>query len=136
MIGRDDIASAREELVARREALMARADEIREQFADSMDADAITMAAGLTLFSAGISWALTLGVRKRRGVLAYLLPVGLIAAGAVVAAKGAAGRRSAHILEAEGRVRDELAELDPLARVRILRDMAGEQLPFVRHARN
>ncbi len=136
MVTREDFMSAREELLAKREALMARANEIREEFGEHVDGDAVAMAAGLSLLSGGIAWGLTQVLRGRRGILPLLMPFALIAMGLIIASRGAMSRRSAHILAAEERVRGELAGLDPLARVRVLRDMASEQLPFVRHAEN
>lgn len=136
MVTREDFESAREDLLARREALMHRADELREQFTESVDSDAVTMATGLALFSGGVAWALTAGLRGRRGMGSFAMPALLILVGSVLAGRGAASRRGVHIVETEQRVRDELAGLDPLARMRVLRDMAGEQLAFVRHASN
>lgn len=136
MVTRDDFESAREELLARREALMHRAEELREQFTESVDSDAVTMATGLALFSGGVAWAVTAGVRGRRRAGSFVFPVLLIIAGSVLAGRGASNRRGTHIAETEQRVRDELSGLDPLARIRVLRDMAGEQLAFLRHATN
>lgn len=136
MVTREDIGAMREDLLVRREQLAQRADELREQFVEYVDADAVAMASGLALFSGGVAWALTIGIRGKRGVAAFLPPVALIVVGAVLAGRGASQRRGAHIMEAEERVRGELAALDPFARVRVLRDMAGEQLAFLRHASN
>lgn len=136
MVTREEFESAREDLLARREALIHRAEELREQFTESVDSDAVTMATGLALFSGGVAWALTAGVRGRRRVGSFVLPALLIVVGAVLAGRGASNRRGAHIVQTEQRVRDELAGLDPLARIRVLRDMAGEQLAFLRHTAN
>lgn len=136
MVTREDIITAREDLLAKREALMARANEIREEFGEHVDGDTVAMAAGLSLLSGGVAWGLTQILRGRRGFMALLAPLALIAMGLVIASRGAMSRRGAHILATEDRVRDELAGLDPLARVRVLRDMASEQLAFVRHAEN
>ncbi len=136
MVTREEFESAREDLLARREALMHRAEELREQFADSVDSDAVTMATGLALFSGGVAWAVTARARGGRRLGAFVLPTLLILVGAVLAGRGASSRRGTHIAETEQRVRDELSGLDPLARIRVLRDMAGEQLAFLRHTAN
>lgn len=136
MMHREDFAARRDEMLERKDALMARADEIRERFAENADRDAVTMTVGLTLLSAGVAWGVTQWLRGRRGILMWVLPVGLVMTGSALSANGAWHRRGSHIDEAEERVRAELATLDPLARVRVMRDMAGESLPFVHHARN
>lgn len=136
MISREEILEKRDELMARREALMERADHIREEFMDNVDADAVTMAVGLSLVSGGVAWGITQALRGRRGLLSALPPMGLIAAGLVIAGRGALGRRAVRIDVAEERVRGELSGLDPFARARILRDMASEQLPFIHHSEN
>ncbi len=136
MVTREDFMNAREGLLAKREALMARASEIRDEFSEHVDGDVVAMAAGLSLLSGGIAWGLTQVLRGRRGVMPLLAPIGLVAMGLVIASRGAMSRRGAHILAAEDRVRSELAGLDPLARVQVLKDMASEQLSFVRHAEN
>lgn len=132
MVTREDFESAREDLIARREALMARAEELREQFGENVDADMITMTAGLALFSGGIAWAVTMGMRGKRGLRAFVAPAALILAGVVIAGRGGAHKRDAHIFETEARVREELSGLDPFARVRVLKDLATEQLSFLR----
>lgn len=136
MISREQILEGRDALMARREALMDRADEIRGQFMENVDGDAVEMAVGLSLVSGGVAWGLTRMLRGRRGMLSTVLPLALVGLGLVIAGRGAMGRRAVRISEAEVRVRDELSGLDPLARARVLRDMASEQLPFVHHSQN
>lgn len=136
MITREDILERRDELLARRAELMDRADRIREEFMDSVDSDAVTMAAGLSLVSGGLAWGITQVIRRHRSVLSLLPPIGLVALGLVVAGRGAMNRRGMLIDAAEERVRGELSSLDPLARARVLRDMAGDALPFVHHSQN
>lgn len=136
MVTREELFERRDEMLARRDALMERAEEIREQFRDSVDADAVTAAAGLSLVSGGVAWALTSALRGRRGLLSLLVPACLIFAGVVVAGRGAVGHRSKRISTVEDLVRDEMSGLDPLAKARVLRDMTSEQLSFVRHSHN
>lgn len=131
MYSRDELA---DELAIRREQLMQRAEELREEWADRVDEDTITNFAGWTLISTGLAWGVTKWTRGARGMSALLLPIGLIAAGAAVLSGSAAWqRRAVHIGEAELRVREELAALDPFARVRVLRDAASDAVPFIRH---
>jgi len=128
----------REELMQaaaeRREMLARRADEIREQFAENVNQEAITGFAGWTLISTGVAWGVTDWMRGRRGVRSLLLPIGLIVLGTAVLGGGTMWhRRSIHIDEAEMRVREELEALDPFARFRILRDVASDTVPLVKH---
>jgi hypothetical protein len=68
---------------------------------------------------------------------ALALPVLLLIGGSALAGRGAAHRRDLGIDEAEVRVREELASLDPFARARVLKDMASEQLrPLIHHSHN
>ncbi|MDZ4168764.1 MAG: hypothetical protein U1E26_03800 [Coriobacteriia bacterium] len=136
MVSREDIMTARDDLFARREALLARANEIREEFGDRVDGDAVTMAAGLTLVSGGVAWGMTQVIRGHKGLTSLLAPLALVALGLVIVSRSAVHQRGSRILAAEGRMRDELAALDPLARIQVLKDMAGEQMTFVRHAQN
>lgn len=136
MISREDILERRDELMARREALMERADHIRDEFMDNVDGDSVTMAVGFSLVSGGVAWGLTQVLRGRRGFLAVLAPLGFIALGLAIAGRGAMGRRGIRIDAAEELVRGQLSSLDPFARARVLRDMATEQFPFVRHSEN
>lgn len=134
MVTREDLELTRDELLARKEALLERAQEIREQFRDNVDTDTVAMVAGLSLMSGGLAWGLTLVTRGRRGVFALLPSVALFVAGLYLAGRGAMSRRGMHIMAAEAEVRQQLAGLDPLARVRVLKDMASEQVAFVRRA--
>lgn len=139
MISRDDLMNKRDMLMAKREAMMARRDElmeraerIREDFMDNVDSDTVTMAVGLSLVSGGVAWGVTQVLRGRRGALMIFAPVGLVAAGLVIAGRGAMHRRSAHIEQ----VRAELLGLGPFARKRVLKDVVVEEHPFVRHSEN
>ncbi len=136
MISREELLERRADLVARSEALRERAQQLREEFAENVDGDAVTMAIGLSFVSGGVALGLTQILRGRRGLWHVLVPMALIGAGLVVAGRGAMGRRAVRIGEVEERVRGELRGLDPFARVRVLRDVASEQLPFVRHSEN
>lgn len=134
MITREQFDEKRDELMAQRDELVARAAHIREQFVDGIDDEAVTMTVGLTLISGGVAWGLTQAIRGRRNRLALLLPAGLVLGGLVMLSRSALDRRSAHIVSAEEHVREGLAGLDPLAKARVLRDIAGEQLAFVRRS--
>lgn len=131
MYTRDDLA---EELSVRREELKRRAEDLREQFAEHVDEDAIAGFTAWTLISTGLAWGITRWARGGRRMMDLLLPIGLIAGGfAMLGGNSMWQRRTAHIGEAEARVRDELASLDPFARTRVLRDAARETVPLIRH---
>lgn len=131
------IAEQRADLMDRaemsREELARRAEAIRESFAENVHADAVVNFAGWTLISAGIAWGVTDWMRGRRTFGALFLPITMLVLGTTVLGGGSMWqRRSEHITEAELRVRAELEQLDPFARFRILRDVAGETVPLVR----
>ena len=116
-----------------REELSRRAAEIRAQFAEHVDREAVTTFTGWTLVSTGVAWGVTEWVRGRRRFRNMVLPIGLLAIGAVVLGSSTyLERRAIHIDEAEMRVREELNGLDPFARFRVLRDMTEETVPLVR----
>ena len=136
MLTREDIMARREDILARREELMERAQEIRERFQESIDRDVVTSAAGWTLVSGGVAFGVTQFVRGRRGLWALLLPIALIVGGAALLGTGFAHRRGVRIGDVEAEIRAQLAELDPVARMQVLRDVRGDFVPFVRHSHN
>ena len=136
MITREEMMTRRDDIMARREELMERAAELRERFQENVDRDMVTSAAGWTLVSGGIAFGVTQFVRGRRSILALLLPITLIAGGAALLTTGFTHRRGMRISEAEATIRAQLGELDPVARVQVLRDMRGDFVPFARHAHN
>ena len=87
------------------------------------------IAAGLSLVGTGVAMGVVMAVKRRGGVLSWLIPTVLVALGLALAGTGAATRYGAHVDEAEQRVRDELGQLDPFARVKVLKDLAQEQIP-------
>jgi hypothetical protein len=116
-----------------REELAERAALLREQFAQHVTADAVTTFSGWTLVSTGLAWGVTDFMRGRRGVRSLVLPMSLIAMGAAVLGGGTLlHRRATQIGEAEVRVREELAELGPFARARVLRDVTDDTPTLVR----
>lgn len=125
-----------DDMMVRRDELMERAQELRERFADNVTQETVTEFAGLTLMSTGVAWALTNLVRGRRSVLPFVLPGVMFVAGLALLGNGALRVRGHRILEAEDRVRAELAALDPIARVQVMRGVAPNAVPFVRHAHN
>jgi len=136
MVNREDLMARRDDIMARREELMERAAELRERFQENMTADVITTAAGWSLVSTGIAMGVTFWVRGRRSFLALVIPVGLLAGGAALLGNGFLHRRGMRIEDAEMQVREQLAALDPVGRMQVLRDVGRESMPFVRHAHN
>jgi hypothetical protein len=117
-----------------REELAQRAAQIREQFAENVTQEAVTTFAGWTLVSTGVAWGVTDFMRDRRRLRNLLFPIALIVLGvAVLGGSTLWQRRAEQIGEAELRVREEIDALDPFARARVLRDVAGESLPLIRH---
>ena len=136
MITREDMIARREEMLARRDELMERAAEIRERFQENVDRDTVATAAGWTLVSGGIAFGVTQYLRGRRGILALLLPIAFIAGGAALLVTGFAHRRGVRIEDVEAEIRGQLSDLDPIARMQVLRDVRGDFMPFVRHSHN
>lgn len=116
-----------------REKLARRAEELRAQFAENVTQQTLTSFAGWTLVSTGIAWGVTGAMRGKLSGRSMIAPVALLTLGMAVLSGGSLWhRRSAHIGEAEARVREEMYALDPFARFTVLRDVAGETVPFVR----
>jgi hypothetical protein len=136
MITREEMMARRDDMMARREELMERAAELRERFQENVDRDFVTSAAGWTLVSGGIAFGVTQLVRGRRTLLTLLFPIALIAGGAALLGTGAVHRRGVRISDAEESIRLQLAELDPVARMQVFKDMRGDFVPFVRHSHN
>ncbi len=135
----DEIDARREELMEwsedAKEDLARRAAEIREQFAENVTKETMVAVSGWTMLGAGVVWGVLGFTRSRRRFGDLIGPIGLIAMGAAVLGGSTIWqRRAAHISEAEMRVREEMASLDPIARVRILKDLAGETVPWLRRS--
>lgn len=130
MFRRDKLAERRDELMERRDELMERAAEIKERFAEDVDTDAVTAFVGWTFVSTGIAFGVTQWMRGRRSALSLIAPIALLAVGFAALGGGMWHRRGAHIGEVEERINAELAALGPIARMRVIRDMAGASLPF------
>lgn len=137
MITREDIIGRKDELLTRKDELLARKDELRSRFVEKADDPVVDGAIAMSLVGAGVGTIIANIVRGKRSVWSYLLPVAFVLGGIAVLGGGAVSRRSTRIGAAEETVRAELSRLDPLARARILKDMAGEALsPFNRHVHN
>lgn len=118
---------------AGREELGRRAAEIQERFSEAVDADVVTNFAGWTIVSAGVAWGVTDWMRGRRMLRNLIGPIALLVLGTTLLSGGRMWQmRAARIGETEARVREEMRDLDPLARLRVLRDVAEESVPFVR----
>jgi len=136
MVNKEEIMARRDELMERRDEMMKRAEEIRARFQEGLDRDTVQSAAGWTLVSTGIAFGVTQFTKGRRGVGALLLPLALIVGGAAVLGSAVARRRGIHISDVEATFREQLSELDPIARMQVLRDMRSDFVPFVKHSHN
>ena len=135
MINRDDIMERKDEFLARKDELLARKDELRLRFVEKVDDPIVDGAIAMSLVGAGVGTIIANLLRGKRSVWSYLLPAAFVLGGVAVLGGGAFSRRSTRIGVAEETVRAELSRLDPLARARILKDMASEaMMPFMRHA--
>lgn len=74
--------------------------------------------------------ALTL-TRGRRGFFAWAIPSAILGLGVVLLADVLLDRRGERIEEAEERIAEELASLDPIARAQVLRSVGEQQLGAV-----
>jgi|GEM_PF-6992083 len=118
-----------------REELQRRAAEIRSQFVESVDAEAAASATGWALVGTGVALGLVrafFSAGSRRRTRDVVFPLVFIALGGAMLAGAALWRhRAMHISEAEMRVREEMTALDPVARIRILKDLASETVGAV-----
>lgn len=122
----------RDQMRARSEALRARKDELQSRFVEYADDPTVDNALGLSLVGAGAGTIIFSLLKGKRGVWTYVIAGLFVALGLSVMGGGAISRRSGHITEVETSVRDQLSQLDPLARAQIVRDMAADQMaPFI-----
>jgi hypothetical protein len=127
----------REEMEARKDEWLARKDELKGRFVESVDDPTVDAAIGLSLVGAGLGTIIVNLVRGRRNAWAYLLPAVFILGGIAVISGGAVSRRSDRIASAEEIVREQLANLDPIARAQVLRGAASESFaPLIHHSTN
>jgi hypothetical protein len=127
----------REDLTTQIDGWLARRNEIQEMFVDQMDDPRVDAALGLSLIGAGVGTVVANIIRGKRSAWAYLIPAVLILGGLAVMSGGAVSRRSERILVAEQGVREQLADLDPIARAQVLRSAASETLaPFIHRSPN
>lgn len=121
----------REEMLAKKDEWLARKDEIQSRFIERVDDPVLDGAIGLSLVGAGAATIIVNLVQRKRGIFGYLIGVAFVLAG--VAVLGGTYRvRSERISDTEERVREQLAELDPIARAQVLKSMASEAMaPFM-----
>ena len=109
-----------------------RKEALKARFADVSGKDAALDALGVSLIGGGIAVIVVDFVRGHRRPGGYLIGAILGLAGAVLLVMGPMARRNAHISEAEQVVRDQLASLDPVARAKVMKEMAEEQVASVK----
>ncbi|MBE0416854.1 MAG: hypothetical protein IBX63_03730 [Coriobacteriia bacterium] len=85
-------------------------------------------AAGAVLIGSGIVAAIINLLGGKRDVWAWFLPAILLTGGAALLIAGALERREGRIDAAEAAVRAELDSLDPIARAKVLKEVAEQQL--------
>lgn len=108
---------------------LARKEAIVSRFQASTTTPIVDRALGVSLIASGVATIiahLLWGEPRARRLWAPLLGGLLVFGGFTVLGGGAYGRRSERISVAEQEIHERLAELDPLARAQILKDMAGE----------
>ena len=126
----------REEMRVRSEAIRARKDELQSRFVEYADDPTFDNALGLSLVGAGAGTIIFSLLRGKRSIWTYVFGGLFVVFGLSVMGGGAVSRRSDRIVEVEGAVREQLSQLDPIARAQIVRDMAADQMaPFMRHGR-
>lgn len=136
MFYREKLAEVQDDLMERRAELMERAADIRERFAEDVDNDTMTAFVGWTLVSTGIAYGVTQWMRGRRGGMSLIAPIALLVAGVVALGGGLWRRRGMHIGEVEERIQAELSALGPIARMQVMRDVAGTGFPVGRGSHN
>ncbi len=85
-------------------------------------------AAGAVLIGSGIVATIVNLLGGKRDAWAWILPAILLTSGAAMLVAAALERREGRIDAAEAAVRAELDGLDPIARAKVLKEVAEEQL--------
>jgi len=126
----------REEMRVRTEAIRARKDELQARFGEYADDPMVDNALGLSLVGAGAGTIVFSLIKGKRGIWTYVIGGAFVLLGLFVMGGGAMSRRSGRIVEVESAVREQLGQLDPIARAQIVRDMAADTVaPFMRLGR-
>lgn len=109
-----------------------RVPEVRERIAEWRtelpEAEEMETIAGAALFGTGLLAVAGMLLANRRGRWAWVLPAIFLTAGAALLTAGALQRREERIDMAEYAVRSELDRLDPIARAKVMKGIAEEQL--------
>lgn len=86
---------------------------------------------GAALVGAGVVATVAALGRERRGVLSWLVPGALLAAGIVLLADALLDVRSDRIADTQTAIEAQLASLDPIARAQVLKNVGESQLRAV-----
>lgn len=133
MITADEL---QEQLRERADAIRERKEELQSRFVEYADDPVFDNTLGLSLVGAGAGTIVFSLLKGKRSPWTFVLAGLVVVLGLSVMGGGAVSRRSGRIEEVEGALRDQLSRLDPLARARIIRDMAADQMaPFMRFGR-
>jgi len=115
--------------------LAERMPEIRERLSEAAehlpDANTTATGVGAAAFAAGTATTVANVLRHRKRARSWILPAALLTSGAALVMTGQLRRRSGRIEDAESVISAELDALDPLARAKVMKDIAEMQL--VRH---
>jgi hypothetical protein len=127
--------SRSEEIASRGARVRARVAGVKVRLSADLSARDKAGIAGLTALSTGLAWGATNLTRGRRGWRALLGPAVLLGAGLAFFGRSRLAERARHIDEVEELVTEQLDELDPLGRIKVLKDVSARAVPHLpRHA--
>lgn len=120
---RERVADVRERIPEVRERIDAWREDLELPSAQTAEA-----AAGAVLVGAGVVAAIVSLLGNKRDFWSWVLPSVLLSGGLALVLTSAFQRRGIRIEQAEAAVRAELDSLDPIARAKVLKEVAEDQL--------